>query len=138
MSIRLTPRMSNWISENGVHIAAATKNGFPTVVVTDSSTVEGETITVSLKPSQIKQIENILAENDYVAAAPGQLGSVRAPYQFKGAAKLQRDKLLITVEEIYCTKPGAEAGIRLDTLGYEKMKEYEESRWTDLSPAING
>lgn len=135
MSINLTQRMSNWISKLGIHIATATKNGFPTVIVVNSSKVNGDLIIASLKPSQIKQIENNILENPYVAAAPGQLGAVRAPYQFKGLAKLKDSNLEITVEEVYCTKPGAEAGIRLDTLGYEDMKNYDEIRWQDDPPS---
>lgn len=134
MAINLTPRMKNWISENGAHIAFATKKGFPTVIVTETAIVDDHTILISLTQSQANQIENIVLENPYAAVAPGQLGSVRAPYQFKGSAKLWENKLEIKVEEIYCTKPGAEAGIRLDTLGFEAMKDYEESRWTDSAP----
>lgn len=136
MPINLTPRMQNWISVNGVHVATATKKGFPTVIVSNSSTVEDAIITIPLKPSQVKQIENIIPENPYVAVAPGQLGAVRAPYQFKGSARLFHDRLEISVEEIYCTKPGAEAGVRLDTMGYESMKDYEESRWKDIMPPV--
>lgn len=134
MSINLTPRMTDWIVTNGVHIAFATKKGFPAVIVSESIEVNEDTIQVDLTPSQIQQIGNIVLENPSVAVAPGQLGSVRAPYQIKGTAKVIANSLEIKVEEIYCTKPGAEAGIRLDTLGYEEMKVYEESRWTDYAP----
>lgn len=134
MAINLTPRMTDWIVTNGVHIAFATKKGFPTVIVSESIAVTDDTIQVDLTPSQAQQIGNIVSGNPYAAVAPGQLGSVRAPYQFKGTAKILENNLEIKVEEIYCTKPGAEAGIRLDTLGYEEMKAYEESRWTDFAP----
>lgn len=134
MSIILTPRMKDWFAENGAHIAFATKKGIPSVIVAEKINAEGDTIRIALSTSQIKQIEQILLENPYAALAPGNLGSVRAPYQVKGSAKLWSELLEIKVEEVYCTKPGAEAGIRLDTLGYDGMKEYDESRWTDLSP----
>lgn len=134
MPVDLTPRMSNWIRELGVHIATASKDGFPTVIVAIPDQVEGNVIRVPLKPAQIKQIEKNIAENPYVAAAPAQLGAVRAPYQIKGPAKLSAETLEISVEEIYCTKPGDEAGIRLDILGFESMKDFDESRWQDLTP----
>lgn len=134
MSINLTPRMKNWFAENGAHVAFATKKGFPAVIVAETVNADDDTIRITLSSSQIKQIEQILLENPYAALAPGNLGSVRAPYQVKGTAKLWSELLEIKVEEVYCTKPGAEAGIRLDTLGYDGMKEYDESRWTDLSP----
>lgn len=134
MSINLSPRMKDWIVTNGVHIAFATKKGFPTVIVLESVEVNENIIKVDLSTNQMKQIRDIILENPYAAVAPGQLGAVRAPYQFKGTTTVLENVLEISVEEIYCTKPGAEAGIRLDTLGYEEMKAYEESRWTDLAP----
>lgn len=134
MSISLTPRMADWIVTNGVHIAFSTRLGFPTVIVSDSVKVNDDIITILLTTSQIRQIESVVLDNPYAAIAPGNLGSVRAPYQLKGAAEISAGKLEIRVEEIYCTKPGAEAGIRLDTMGYEEMQAYEESRWSDLAP----
>lgn len=134
MSEKLTPRMKNWVITFGLHIATATKNGYPTVIVADSVIVNDSTIKAQLTAKQAAQIASNITENPQVALAPAHLGSVRAPYQFKGKAKLISDQLEIQVDEIYCTKPGAEAGARLDTLGYENMKSYEESRWTDLAP----
>lgn len=134
MSINLTPRMADWIITNGVHIAFATRKGFPTVIVSDSVEVNDDIVSILLTPNQFHQIERIVLDNPYAAIAPGNLGSVRAPYQLKGTAEISAGKLRIRVEEIYCTKPGAEAGIRLDTMGYEEMKSYEESRWSDFAP----
>jgi len=134
MSISLTPRMADWIIANGVHVAFATRQGFPTVIVSESVEVNEDIISIFLTPDQTKQIGNIVLDNPYAAIAPGNLGSVRAPYQLKGTAKISADRLEIKVQEIYCTKPGAEAGIRLDTMGYEEMKAYEESRWSDFAP----
>lgn len=132
--MNLTKRMTNWVSTLGVHIATADKDGFPIVIVAHSADVEGEYITVQLTPSQVKQIENNILVNPYVALAPGGIGAIRAPYQFKGSTRLSGEKLIIKVEEIYCTKPGAEAGIRLDTMGFNNMNEFDESHWTDLVP----
>ncbi len=137
MAIDLTPRMKNWIEAMGVHVATATKDGFPTVIVAYACQVKGSTIQVPLTLPQINQISKNLSENPQVAVAPGQLGAVRAPYQFKGLGKINGNVLEIQVNEIYCTKPGAEAGIRLDTKGYEEMKKFEESRWKDINPPQN-
>ena len=134
MNFALTPRMKNWIEGLGVHCAVATTDGFPTVIVAATCEVNNSTVTIPLSPAQIKQIESIISENAQVALAPGQLGSVRAPYQFKGKACIQNSTMVVAVEEVYCTKPGAEAGIRMDILGFEDMKEYDESRWKDLQP----
>lgn len=135
MLIDLTPRMKNWISAYGLHIATATKDGFPTVIVVDSVIADGSTIKALLSTGQVKQIQNNILENPQVALAPAQLGSVRAPYQFKGKAKITCERLEILVDEVYCTKPGAEAGIRLDTMSYEGMRNFEEKRWTDFAPS---
>jgi len=133
----LTPRMKNWIEALGVHVATATAKGYPTVIVADSCKVERDVIRIPITAKQKDQIAGNLAENKNVALAPGQLGAVRAPYQFKGKGRIEGNELVVEVEKIYCTKPGAEAGLRLDVLGYEKMKEFEESRWKDLTPPGN-
>ena len=132
--MKLTNRMANWISTLGAHIATTSKSGFPAVIVVNGTKVEGEKIVATLSERQLAQIENNINENPQVAVAPGQIGSIRAPYQFKGSAKIYGNELIISVTEIYCTKPGAEAGIRLDTLGYGEMQTFDESRWKDLVP----
>lgn len=134
MGIDLTPRMKNWIEALGVHVATATAKGYPTVIVAEKCTVDKDAIRIPVTSRQKDQITGNLAENSVVAVAPGQLGSVRAPYQFKGKGKIEGDQLVVTVDQIYCTKPGAEAGLRLDVMGYEKMKDFEESRWKDITP----
>jgi len=132
--MELTNRMNSWISTLGVHIATSAKNGYPRIIVTDTVEVKGEHIIVPLTDAQFEFIKGNIAENPQVAVAPGQIGSIRAPYQFKGNASLSPNKLEILVNEIYCTKPGYEAGIRLDTIGFDAMAEFDESRWTDLAP----
>ena len=134
MAISLTPRMKNWIEVLGVHVVTATAEGFPTVIVAETCMVNSDTIRIPVTLKQQEQIAGNLAENANTAIAPGKLGSVRAPYQFKGKGKLEGDFLVVTVNQIYCTKPGAEAGARLDIMGYEKMKDFEESRWKDITP----
>ncbi|MFZ5631652.1 MAG: pyridoxamine 5'-phosphate oxidase family protein [Bacillota bacterium] len=134
MGIELTPRMKNWIEALGVHVATATAKGYPTVTVADKCSVEKNIIRIPVTASQKNQIAGNLAENKNVAVAPGQLGAVRAPYQFKGKGRIEGSELVVDVEQIYCTKPGAEAGLRLDVMGYEKMKDFEESRWKDINP----
>lgn len=132
--MELTPRMKNWIEQLGVHVAVATAKGFPTVIVAEKCSVEKDTIYVPLSSKQKEQIAGSIAENKNVAIGPGQLGVVRAPYQFKGNGKIAHDELVVSVEKIYCTRPGAEAGIRMDIMSYDVMKQYEESRWKDINP----
>lgn len=136
MDMPLTPRMKNWIEALGAHLATAGGElGVPpTIVVVPTCKVDGSTLVFNLSERQADQIRPNLQKSDWVAVAPGGLGAVRAPYQFKGHGKLEGTELVVKVCEIYCTKPGPEAALRLDTLGYEAMKEFEESRWKDLEP----
>ncbi len=133
--IRLTPRMQNWLEASGAHIGTATRNGIPTVIVVEKAHMENDaTVRFSLSPSQVEQVKKNILENPQVALGPGGLGSIRAAYQFKGAARLECRDLVVQIEEIYCTKPGPEAGLRIDILPYESLKRFEESRWRDSGP----
>lgn len=134
MAVQLTQRMKNWIEKLGVHIALADKNAYPTVIVVDSCEVNGAEIRLPLSEAQYAQAAACLSENPHTALAPGKLGGVRVPFQFKGKAVLEEGAIVFTTEQIYCTKPGYEAGTRLDVMPFEKMKEFDESRWTDLVP----
>lgn len=134
---RLTPRMQNWIAGLGAHIATATKNGVPAVVVVDSAIVESdETLRFHLSPQQTSYVQANLAENPRVAIGPGGIGSVRAAYQFKGSGRIEGFDLIVTVDEIYSTKPGPEAGLRLDVLPYDDVLAFESSRWRDNGPPL--
>jgi hypothetical protein len=127
--------MKGWLETLGAHIAIADRQCVPTVVVVTQAQVAGATVTFALTSAQRNQTAKILEENDQVAVAPGQLGSVRAPYQFKGSGRLQGDRLVVEVQEIYSTKPGPESAVRLDVMGQERMQRWEEARWTDLPPS---
>lgn len=134
---RLTPRMQNWIAGLGAHIATATKNGVPAVVVVDSAIVESdETLRFHLSPQQTSYVQANLAENPRVAVGPGGIGSVRAAYQFKGSGRIEGSDLIVSVDEIYSTKPGPEAGLRLDVLPYDDVLAFESSRWRDNGPPL--
>lgn len=132
---RLTPRMQNWLTGMGAHIATATKTGMPAVIVVDSAVAASDdTLLFRLSPQQVAYIEPNLAENPRVAIGPGGIGSVRAAYQFKGEGRLEDTELVVMVDEIYSTKPGPEAGLRLDVLPYDDVLAFETSRWRDNGP----
>lgn len=131
---KLTPRMKNWLEGLGAHIGTATKKGFPTVVVVDKAKVEGDAVTFELSNAQAEQIKPNISENPRVAIGPGNLGCIRAAYQFKGPARLDGNTLVIEVNEIYCTKPGPEAALRLDVLPQESIMKFESTRWRDIGP----
>lgn len=133
MSI-LTPRMKAWLEGTGGHIGTATPNGLPTVVVVDKASVDGDTVRFALSPAQKGQIQANIEANPQVAFGPGSIGSIRAAYQFKGKAGFDGSDLVVLVDEIYCTKPGPEAGLRLDSLPPESVVRFEQSRWRDSGP----
>jgi len=146
MAARLTERMEAWI-ETGCQIAVASPDGKPTVVIAPSATVlDGGQVAFPLDDGAVELMQPALAENPQVAF--GVSGKMRAPYQFKGSGSIVTDGeadrvvdddpaavLTVTVTEIYCTKPGAEAGKRLDTMPFEALQAWEAERWTDLPPA---
>lgn len=132
---KLTPRMKNWLEGLGAHIGTATKKGFPTVIVIETAKVEGDNIVkFQLSDTQVEQIKQNISENPRVSVGPGGLGCIRAAYQFKGGAKLEGKILVVEVNEIYCTKPGPEAALRLDVLPYESAIKFESTRWKDTGP----
>lgn len=132
---RLTPRMKNWLTGLGGHIATASRQGVPAVVVVETAVAESdETLRFPLSTKQAEYVAANLAENPRVAIGPGGIGSVRAAYQLKGNGRLDGTDLVVSVDEIYSTKPGPEAGLRLDVLPYEEVLAFESSRWRDNGP----
>lgn len=132
---RLTPRMINWLTGLGGHIATASKEGVPRVTVVDSARIESESIAhFRLSEKQKAYIIENLEENPRVAIGPGGIGSIRAAYQFKGSGRIEGDELIVAIDEIYSTKPGPEAGLRLDVLPYDEIVAFERSRWRDDGP----
>lgn len=132
---RLTPRMKNWLTGLGAHVATATSSGVPAVVVVESATADSDdTLRFTLSAQQLSYIRGNLAENPRVAIGPGGIGSVRAAYQFKGNGLIEGSDLVVTVDEIYSTKPGPEAGLRLDVLSFDDVLAFESSRWRDDGP----
>lgn len=131
----LTPRQKNWLEGIGAHIGTASKNGIPEVIVVDKANVLTDSgVVFKLTSKQSALIANNLAENSRVSLGPGGIGVIRAAYQFKGNGKLLENELHLSIDEIYSTKPGPEAGLRLDTLPYEDILKFEASRWADDGP----
>jgi hypothetical protein len=131
----LSERQKNWLIGLGGHIATASKDGIPEVIVVDSAKTEGDNVVrFPLTDKQIEIIKNNVETNPKVAVGPGGIGSIRAAYQFKGPAKIEGGELIVTVDEVYSTKPGPEAGLRLDVLSPEAVVQFEKSRWADDGP----
>jgi predicted pyridoxine 5'-phosphate oxidase superfamily flavin-nucleotide-binding protein len=131
----LSERMKRWIGGLGGHIATASKEGIPEVIVVNNAKTEGDSvIKLYLSDKQAALIKNNVETNPRVALGPAGIGSIRAAYQFKGEGRLEGTELAVTVDEIYCTKPGPEAGLRLDVLPLEAVVQFEKSRWKDDGP----
>ena len=131
----LSPRMKGWLERFGAHIGTADKQGYPTTIVVEQAAIESASVVLfDLTDAQVNQIKDNMRENPYVALAPHAIASIRAAYQFKGDASLDGNKLKVDVKEIYCTKPGPEAALRLDVLPDESVIKFEESRWRDVGP----
>jgi predicted pyridoxine 5'-phosphate oxidase superfamily flavin-nucleotide-binding protein len=127
--------MKNWLIGMGAHVATASKQGVPAVIVVDSASAPSdEQLRFAVSEKQRGIVSANLAENPRVAIGPGGIGSVRAAYQFKGNGRLEDGELVVEVDEIYSTKPGPEAGLRLDVLPYDKVIAFENSRWQDDGP----
>ncbi len=135
MKAKLTPRQKNWLEGTGAHIGTASTKGIPLVIVVDKAITENDaTVRFILSPKQIELIAPNITNNPRASLAPGGIGSIRAAYQFKGNASITGNELTVEVDEIYSTKPGPEAGLRLDNLDYDDVLRFESSRWADDGP----
>ncbi len=154
MTVNLTERMKAWIEAMGCHICVATPEGVPSVVLGRYAQVRdnGE-VAFALAGDEAAVIAPVLAKNPRVAFGVSRQGGIRAAYQFKGigeilrlgdlfsavAARAKDEKevetgavLLVRLTEVYCTKPGYEAGLRLDGMTPEELDAWERQRWKDV------
>jgi hypothetical protein len=92
-----------------------------------------------MEKGEIGVIEDALVKNPWVAFGVSRQGGIRAAYQFKGRGTVLRSGpefdavsamatdiatdavLIVNLTELYCTKPGAEAGQRLDIMTPEAL-----------------
>lgn len=151
MSIVLTDRMKGWIEHMGCHLCVATPEGIPYVTVARFAKVtKVDQISFAMDKGEIGVIESALLKNPWVAIGVSRQGGIRAAFQFKGKGQLFRSGknfdelkeeaknidtsavLVVDLSELYCTKPGAEAGQRLDVMKPEDVDAWEKSRWTDI------
>lgn len=154
MTVNLTERMKAWIEAMGCHLCVATPEGVPFVVLGRYAQVRGEgEVAFALAEDEAVVIAPVLAKNPRVAFGVSRQGGIRAAYQLKGtgellrsgeafsavAARAKEEKeidagavLLVRLTELYCTKPGYEAGLRLDGMTPEELDAWERQRWKDV------
>ncbi|MHA1732689.1 MAG: hypothetical protein ACTSU5_12160 [Promethearchaeota archaeon] len=152
MAVKLTDRMKAWI-ETGCHLCVATPSGVPLVTVARHPKVTADDeIAFPLSTDEFAVIEPALSENPWVAIGISGIGSIRATYQLKGQGSVSREGpsfstiaesaksagvdasvvLYVKLSELYCTKPGYEAGLRLDTKPFGELEAWDKAHWTDL------
>lgn len=154
MTVNLTDRMKAWIEAMGCHLCVATPEGVPFVVLGRYAKVTAsDEVAFALAQDEAKVIAPVLSENSRVAFGVSRQGGIRAAYQFKGTGELLRSGsvfdtvaaqakeekgidaesvLLVRLTELYCTKPGYEAGQRLDGMTPEELDAWERQRWKDV------
>lgn len=154
MTVYLTDRMKAWIEAMGCHLCVATQEGVPFVVLGRYAQAKaGDEVAFALAEDEAKVIAPVLSENPRVAFGVSRQGGIRAPYQFKGTGRLLRSGetfdavaarakeekeidtaavLSVHLDELYCTKPGYEAGQRLDGMSPEELDAWERQRWKDV------
>ena len=136
MGIVLTNRMSEWI-KTGCHLNVADKKGVPYVTVARNiDSASGDEVIFALTKDEYSVIKDALLNNGWVAFGVMGIGSVRFCYQFKGIGKVKKKgdviHLTVKISEIYCTKPGCYAGLRLDHKSPEELEAWESNLWKDL------
>lgn len=151
MAVVLTERMKGWIELMGCHLCVATPDGVPWVTVSRFARVtKPDQVSFAMEKNEIGIIEDALSKNSWVAFGVSKQGGIRAAYQFKGKGKVFRSGnefdnikkmateiatdaiLTVDLTELYCTKPGAEAGQRLDVMPPAEVDAWEKARWTDI------
>ncbi len=154
MTVNLTERMKAWVEAMGCHLCVATRGGVPSVVLGRYAEVRaGDEVAFALAEDEAKVIAPVITENPRVAFGVSRQGGIRAAYQFKGTGDLLRSGevfdavrarakeekgidagavLLVRLTELYCTKPGYEAGLRLDGMTPEELDAWERQRWKDV------
>lgn len=146
--------MKAWVEAMGCHLCVATPEGVPSVVLGRyaQATADDE-VAFALAEDEAAVIAPVLPKNPRVAFGVSRQGGIRAAYQFKGtgellrsgevfttvAARAREEKgidagavLLVRLTELYCTKPGYEAGLRLDGMTPEEVEVWERQRWKDV------
>ena len=154
MTVKLTERMQAWIEAMGCHLCVATPRGVPYVTLGRFASVTADDeVAFALAQDEYGIISPALNVNPWVALGVSKQGGIRASFQFKGIGRVVTQGPLFTgiaaeakeaegidtyaviyvkVSEIYCTKPGAEAGQRLDMMTPDEVCEWEKKRWQDI------
>lgn len=141
MSITLTDRLRGWYEKCEVHFAVARPGGAVDIGVAPRVRFlsDGE-LGLEVPRLAWERLRPYLDASPWVALHPGELGTVKAPYQLKGvyARSLEETEqetvfpgsgesvgVVIELRELYITKPGPEAGLRVDHWLLDDLTRFE-------------
>lgn len=136
MSFPTTDRIKHWYETNEIHFAVAKAGGEVRIGIAPAAQFVADNLLKLHVPAAVwAVVQDYLAANPWIALHPGGLGAVKAPYQLKGLARKPEvgsgsadvRELLIDLRELYITKPGPEAGQRVDHWSKDDLTEFERS-----------
>ena len=136
MSYPATQRLKTWYESHEIHFAVARPGGDVQVgVAPRAQFLEDDLLQLTVPERVWEIVAPFLVESPWIALHPGGLGAVKAPYQAKGIAAVSEATttedasvlLTISLKELYITKPGPEAGARVDGWTVEQLTEFERT-----------
>lgn len=143
MSFPATDRLKRWYEQYELHFAVARPGGEVNVGIAPRAVfIDDGLLALEIPLAVWETVREYIDVNPWIALHPGGLGAVKAPYQAKGTVRplpSQYDPaelfpgtsdavgLLVDLKELYITKPGPEAGQRVDYWSTAQLTEFERS-----------
>ncbi|MGI5817342.1 MAG: hypothetical protein ACOX9R_04520 [Armatimonadota bacterium] len=141
MSFPTTDRLKRWYESHEVHFAVAGEGGDVRIGIAPRVRFTADDrLAVEVPPGVWRALADYIREGAWIALHPGELGAVKAPYQLKGLIRLERNAdtiaswfpetdapaaVEVALRELYITKPGPEAGQRVDNWTADELTEFE-------------
>ncbi len=141
MSFPATDRLKRWYESHEVHFAIVGEDDEVQIGIAQRVRFIGDDrLAVEVPAGVWKALSDHIGEGRWIALHPGELGAVKAPYQLKGIIAIEQDRntitgwfpesdtpvaILVELRELYITKPGPEAGQRVDAWSVEELTEFE-------------
>jgi len=141
MSFPVTERLKRWYEKHEVHFAVTGDRGRVRVGIAPHVRFENDDLLALEVPAGVwNALAGDIREDAWIALHPGELGAVKAPYQLKGLIRIERDPeklarwfpeteaplaIEVALKELYITKPGPEAGQRVDRWTVDQLTDFE-------------
>ena len=143
MSFPTTDRLKRWYERCEVHFALAGDGGEVRIGISPRVRfLADDRLALEVPAGVWRWVGELLRPGRWIALHPGELGAVKAPYQLKGLVALRDDPALVSelfpesdapalveveLRELFITKPGPEAGQRVDRWTVEELTEFERA-----------